>query len=220
LDPIESRIERVLKRTGESRQTIEDPVLPGWIFNSAWAAEQGAWVQAFTIWRSKERSARAWLVPPRAIPDNSTALDNWSGDPQEILTIFDAARPLDATSSRPEEWTISVVDGEWGWVVVSQLADPQWQAHWIGLDGQGEHDFPILPTFHKENEPGGWQRVKVPGPGRWTLRLNYDARDVVDGMTISIIAWFSWILAAASTAFRSVTGRRIRTETTADRGVT
>ena len=139
---------------------------------------------------------------------------------EEILAIFDGAQPLDAECSRPEEWTISVDDREWGWVIVSQLADPQWQAHWIGLDGQGEHDGPILPTFRKENEPGGWQRVKVPGPGRWTLRLNYDARDVVDGVTISIIAWFSWILVAVSTAFRSVYGRWIRTEATPDRGVT
>ena len=119
--------------------------------------------------------------PSERDPDNSAVLDDWSGDPQEILAIFDGAQPLDAECSRPEEWTISVDDGEWGWVIVSQLADPQWQAHWIGLDGQGEYDVPILPTFRKENEPGGWQRVEVPGPGRWTLRLNYDAHDVVDG---------------------------------------
>ncbi len=70
----------------------------------------------------------------------------------------------------------------------------------------------ILPTFRKVDEPGGWQRVKVPGPGRWTLRLSYDARDVVEGMVISIIAWVSWILVAVSTAIRSVCGRWIRTE--------
>ncbi len=93
------------------------------------------------------------------------------------------------------------------WVIVSQLADPQWQARWIGLDGQGEYDGPILPTFRKGGEPGGWQRVEVPGPGRWTLRLNYDAHDVAEGMAISIIAWVSWILVAVSTAIRSVFGR-------------
>jgi len=219
-DPMENRIERVLKRAGEPRETIEDLVLSGWIFNSAWAAEQGTWVQTFTIWRSDDRPARAWLVPPSAIPNDSDVLDNWSGHSQEVLAIFDGAQPLVAECSRPEEWTISVDDREWGWVIISQLADPQWQAHWTGLDGQGEYDGPILPTFRKENEPGGWQRVKVPGLGRWTLRLNYDARDVVEGVAISIIAWVSWILVAVTTTFRSVYGRLIRTEATPDRGVT
>ena len=208
-DPMENQIEHVLKRAGEPREQIEDRVLPGWIFDPAWVAEQRPWVRNFTIWRSEERPARAWLVPPSAI-SNSELLDHWSGrskELQEILAIFDGAEPLVAECSRPEEWTISIDDGEWGWVIVSQLADPQWQARWIGLDGQGEHDAPILPTFREGAEPGGWQRVEAPGPGRWTLRLSYDARDVVEGVMISTIAWVSWILVAVSSAIRSVLGR-------------
>jgi hypothetical protein len=212
-DPMENRIERVLKRALEPRETIEDPVLPGWIFNSAWVAEQGAWVQTFTIWRSEARPARAWLLPQTPFSD-SDQLENWSGQTSEILDIFDRAKPLEAECSRPEEWTISIEDGEWGSVIVSQLYDPQWQAHWIGLDGQGEVDGQILPAFQKKNEPGGWQRVKIPGLGRWTLRLSYDAVDVAEGMAISMIAWVCWIMVAVSTTIRSVRGRWIRTEAT------
>ena len=135
--------------------------------------------------------------PSRARSPTPRLLDHWSGrskELQEILAIFDGAEPLVAECSRPEEWTISVDDGERGWVIVSQLADPQWKARWIGLDGQGEYDGDILPAFRKGAEPGGWQRVEVPGPGRWTLRLEYDARDVAEGVAISTIAWVSWIL--------------------------
>jgi hypothetical protein len=215
LDPMENRIERVLervlKRTSEPLETIQDPVLAGWIFGSDWVAEQKPWVQTFTIWRSKDPPARAWLVPSSAIPNNSAVLDDWPGDPsvqsREILALFDSAHSLEVDCSRPEDWTISIEDAERGWVIVSQLSDPQWQAHWSGLDGQGEIDRPILPTFRIGNELGGWQRVKVPGPGRWTLRLHYEARDIAEGLAISIVAWVSWIFVAIVTAVRTVYGR-------------
>jgi hypothetical protein len=34
----------------------------------------------------------------------------------------------------------------------------------------------------------GWQRVLVPGPGRWTLRLDYVARDVQLGLIVSALS--------------------------------
>ena len=124
-----------------------------------------------------------------------------------MLAILDAAEPLAAESARPEEWTISVQVDEPAWVIVSQLADPQWTARWIGLDGQGEFDGKILPAFRKESQPGGWQCLAVPAPGRWTLRLEYDARDVAEGAAISMVAWLSWMLAAIFTAFQAWRGR-------------
>ena len=109
-------------------------------------------------------------------------LDEWSGDPGTSCRCSTAPSRWRPSRSRPEEWTISVEADEPGWVIVSQLADPQWTARWIGLDGQGEFDGEILPAFRKPGETaGGWQRVEVPGSGRWTLRLEYDARDVVGG---------------------------------------
>jgi hypothetical protein len=211
---MENRIDRVPKRDGEPRETIEDPVLPGWIFDPAWVAEQGTWVHTFTIWRSEESPTRAWLVPKDAISDGA-ALDHWSGEnSEEILSIFDDAQPLTAECSRPDEWTISVEDGDWGWVIVSQLDDRQWKARWIGLDGQGEYEVPVESTFRRGDEPGGWQRVKALGPGRWTLKLKYDARDVDQGLAISLIAWICWTLAAVLTASGTLYRRYIRTEAT------
>ncbi len=42
--------------------------------------------------------------------------------------------------------------------------------------------------------------------GRWTLRLEYDVRDVADGAAISIVAWLSWLLAAVFTAIKTWRG--------------
>jgi hypothetical protein len=140
-------------------------------------------------------------------------LESWSGkNVEEVLAVFDRARPLLAECSRPEEWTIPIDVDEWGWVIISQLFEPQWKAHWVGLDGQGEMDGLIQPVFPRGPEPGGWQRVKVPGLGRWTLRLNYDARDVAEGVMVSIVAWVTWMLVAVSTAFRAGRHRWIQTE--------
>ena len=77
-------------------------------------------------------------------------------------------------SARPEEWTISVQVKEDAWVILSQLADPQWKAWWIGEEGQPMIRGKILPAFRKESQPGGWQCLSVPPPGHWTLRLEYD----------------------------------------------
>ena len=43
----------------------------------------------------------------------------------------------------------------------------------------------IRPAFRKATESVGWQCIEVPAAGRWTLRLEYDARDVVTGLVIS-----------------------------------
>ena len=62
-------------------------------------------------------------------------------------------------------------------MIVSQLHDPQWKARWIGMEGQGAYDPPILPAFRKGGEPGGWQRVKILEPGAGCCDLEYESRD-------------------------------------------
>jgi hypothetical protein len=207
-DPIENRINHMLKRTVEPLESIEDPALASWMFGASWVADNGPWARTFSIWHAANRPARAWFVPWNAIPEPAV-LENWSGDPREILEILDVAEPLAAESPRPEEWVISVRAEEPGWVIVSQLADPQWNARWIGLDGQGTGDGEILPAFPRGSQPGGWQRVEVPAAGRWTLRLEYDARDVAEGAAISTVAWLSWVIAALFTAFERWRGRSV-----------
>jgi hypothetical protein len=132
------------------------------------------------------------------IPDLAV-FDEWSGDPREILAILEDAQPLAVESLHPEELLISVQSDDPAWVIVPQLADPQWRAHWIDLDDQGAvDDEVILPAFCKGSRAGGWQRLAVPASGRWILRLEYDASDVVEGTAISAVAWLSWLLAAFS----------------------
>ena len=136
-------------------------------------------------------------------------IEESSGDPRDVLKIIDTAEPLESESVRPDEWTISVATDDPAWVIVSQLADPQWTARWIGLDDQGVLTAEILPAFRRGSRPGGWQRIAVPGSGRWTLRLEYDARDVTEGAVISTIGWVCWILAAISMTIQCRRGERL-----------
>ncbi len=200
--PVENRTEHVLLRTDEAREQIADSALAGWLFEQQWAAEQANWVTAFRVLDCGAATARAWFVSSDRLRD-SAVLEAWSGDPREILPIFDTAEALEAESPRPEEMTVRVDAAETGWVIVSQLFDPQWKAHWLDLAGRDYGEAEILPTFHKKDEPGGWQRVEIPRPGRLVLRLTYDARDVSVGLAISVLTWVCWMTLAVYLGFRS-----------------
>jgi hypothetical protein len=200
VDPIDCRVDPIWKRVAGSADPIEDPALASWLFGASWVSQQPAWARSFVIWSAREPSARAWLVSDGDVADPEV-LDAWSGDPREILSVLERATPLPSDSPRPEEWTISVNAVGPAWVIVSQLADPQWTAHWFRNDGTWVGDSEIMPTFQKQGEPGGWQRVRVPGAGRWTLRLEYEARDLALGMAVSTIAWVSWLLGAFRAGF-------------------
>jgi hypothetical protein len=50
--------------------------------------------------------------------------------------------------------------------MISQWADPSWQAELKNENGKAISS-PIIPLA------GGWQAIKIPGPGRWTLGLSY-----------------------------------------------
>jgi hypothetical protein len=206
LDPIENRKDHILRGPQQHGELIDDPELAAWLFGRAWVAAQGPWARTFLIWHAQDPPARAWLVAFDDLPDSST-LDDWSGDPREILAVLDRAQPLSAESRAPEDWSITVSVDEPGWVIISQLADPAWKAVWVGRDDEREIDAQIIPTFCKPGEPGGWQRVSVPGRGCWTLRLEYDATDLVDGLAMTTVAWVSWIVAALVTGFRALVRR-------------
>jgi hypothetical protein len=206
-DPVENRTAHVLLRAEEAREEIVDSALAGWLFEQEWAAEQANWVRTFRVLECGEDAARAWIVPTDRVGD-AGVLDTWSGDPREILPIFDTAEALAAESPRPEEITIRVNSSEPGWVLVSQLADPQWKARWLDEEGRDYGEAEILPTFRKKDEPGGWQRVEIPGSGRLVLRLTYDAWDVSVGLAISVVAWMCWLTLALYLGFRSAIGKQ------------
>jgi hypothetical protein len=217
-DPAENREEHILARNTGPRETIVDPALAGWLMgglwaeppetwscfrlfrellhpHSSWVDGQGAWARTFTLWRSVVPPTRAWLVRKSDL-NKPDVLDEWSADPRDVLQVLESAAPLQAESNRPEDWTVYVNTDDEAWVIISQLADPQWTAHWISLEQPHESDEVILPTFQKRGQIGGWQRVEVPGSGSWMLRLEYDAQDVAAGIGVSTIAWVSWMLAA------------------------
>ncbi|MGC8638647.1 MAG: hypothetical protein ACP5XB_02075 [Isosphaeraceae bacterium] len=170
--------------------TIDDPALAGWLFGPERVAGQGRWASRFRISHPEPAPSRAWFLPLTAIP-RPAMLDSWTGDLRSLLDLFDRAKPLATEARSSERLDVSLdVDGP-GWVIVSQLADPQWRAWWSGekeLEGPAE----ILPTFRLGERAGGWQRVWVPGAGRWTLHLEYNAHDVYVGLLISGVAWLAW----------------------------
>jgi hypothetical protein len=204
--PVENRINHFLGRTEHVAETINDPALARWLYGASWADDQGDWIEQFSIWRSPDDPVRAWYLPLTG-GDDEKILDEWKGNPEQILSLFARAEPLRDESSRPVERTIEVWADAAGWVIVSQLHDRQWTAHWIGMEGQGEFDAPIRPTFrrwddvHRRDESGAWQRVD---------HLEYEPRDAAEGAAISTIAWCAWWTVAFSLALRALT-RRFRT---------
>ncbi len=198
-DPVENRTGRLLMRDNKAREEIVEPALAGWLFEQRWAEDQANWIQTFRVLRCGEDAVRAWIVPASA-PGDTDVLEAWSGDPREILPIFDRAEPLTAHSPRPEEMTIPVNAIEPGWVVISQLADPEWKAHWFDERARDLGEAEILPAFPKNGEPGGWQRVEIPGTGPLLLRLTYDAQDVSVGLATSVVAWMCWVTVAVYSA--------------------
>ena len=161
----------MLRRKTSERQTIDDPVLAGALFGAAWVRQQDPWAQRFSIWRSDSPPARAWFVPQREV-DEAAIVEDWSGDPRDILRVLRGAAPLSTESRKPEEWTIWVDAIEPGWVIVTQIADPHWKARWIKQGVPRLLDPDIRPAFRRGNESVGWQCIEVPEAGSWGLRWN------------------------------------------------
>ena len=206
LDPVETAIDRWLARSKGSKdepETVDDPILAGWIFGRDWRSEQqGAWSSRFRILHPESDPHRAWFLPLTAV-SRPAMLEIWAGDLEPLLELFDQASPLREESRGAQLVDVSVDADAPGWVIVTQLADPQWRARWLDRSSQGEFPAEILPTFRRNRGEGGWQRVRVPGPGRWTLHLEYVASDVAWGLAISSASWLVWCLIIAAVAVRA-----------------
>ncbi len=194
IDPIENREDQVVRKVESDRETIEDPFLAVALFDSAWVAEQGPWTGRFSIWRPETPAARAWFVPKSEVQE-SALVDDWSGDPRHILRVVANAIPLSTESRKPEEWTILIEATTPGWVIVTQLADPQWKARWTNPEKSAPAPPQIRPVFRKGKESVGWQCIEVPEAGVWSLRLEYESIDVRTGFFVSAVACSLWLLA-------------------------
>jgi hypothetical protein len=173
-----------------SLQQERDPALAGWIYGTDWVAGLVPQTLTFTLWRPWPKPAHAWLLPltpgPRAtILAAQTRLDLL----QRIR--LGSARPQEVRSTRPERLEVTVeVEAEAGdlmALIITQLADPRWRGWWIGPDG-AEHPAPIVPVYALADE-WGWQAVKVPGTGRWTLHLEYADPTVTLGLILSGVSF-------------------------------
>jgi hypothetical protein len=210
LDPIELAMERVVSRSDVAgsdvpqplSDPIDDPALAGWLFGSSWVAEQGEWSSLFRIIEPEPEPHRAWFVPLTAVA-RPAMLETWSGEVGPLLELFDRARPLPMERRTSQLLEVNVEADAAGWIIVSQLADPQWKGRWIGLDSEDQTPAEILPAFRRGPSEGGWQRVRVPGPGRWTLHMEYVASDVAQGILVSAVAALLWVIALAWVAARS-----------------
>ncbi len=113
-------------------------------------------------------------------------------NPEVVFHYLESAEPLRWRSPLPERVEVEVPDVGEGYVLLTQLDDPEWRAVWRGPSG--ERPATIVRLF--VNESGaGWQGVRVPGPGRWTLRLVYRGRAAAEGLAVSGVAWLGWFLA-------------------------
>jgi hypothetical protein len=167
----------------EKRETFADPELAAWLFGRAWSQSRaGSAFTKFTLWWPDQNPTRAWLLDDRALSNQSAQ----GGEPWSVMRVVQNAQPLADESPRPERRTIRVNAAKKGIVLVSQLFYPEWTAVWRGPDGS------TPATIDRAFD--GWQAVAVPGPGSWTLELEYAGRDVWQGLTVSAWAWGIGIL--------------------------
>jgi hypothetical protein len=205
IDPVEVAMEKHLSRSDESKPVvtaIADPALAGWLFGSSWVREQGEWSSLFRIIEPESEPHRAWFIPLTAVAQPAM-LETWSGEVGPLLELFDRARPVALERRSSQLLEVNVEADAAGWIIVTQLADPQWQGRWIGLDSDDQAPAEILPAFRRGPGDGGWQRVRVPGPGRWKLRMEYAAVDVARGIMVSAVAALQWVIALALVTARS-----------------
>jgi hypothetical protein len=170
--------------TTGSREFVDDPALAGWLFGSDWVrSPRGKGFTTFLLWRPDVRSGRAWLVSEQIfVPPHSQA-----GEPSSVLRVLQNAEPLEDSSSRPEERTVQVKATRPGVVILAQLFYPEWHAWWEGPGGPKPAEI--------ERAFDGWQAVRVPEPGTWTLHLEYAGDCVRHGLAVAGVAWGLFVLA-------------------------
>jgi len=168
----------------ENGAAVSDPALAGWLFGADLVAQSGPRAAVFHVGEIEGGGTEAWLVP--LTPDRSGAiLGTWSGKAGDVLAALADAAPLELRRGEPGAASVALTTEGPALVLISQLADPQWEAVWTGPGG----DRPAL-VRRAFGQPGrgAWQAVEVPGPGRWTLRLRYRASDVLTGLVVSALA--------------------------------
>jgi len=169
----------------ETAEEFYDPALAGWLYGTDFVAQQGASVSHFRILELPGPRVRGWLGP-LTLTSSAAILGTWSGNPVTVIAAMNEARPVEVRSADPEHREASVRTNGPALLILSQLADPQWEGVWVGAKGEAKTE--PLRAFGRPGE-GAWQAVRVPGSGDWTLRLVYRGRDVYQGLACAALAW-------------------------------
>ncbi len=175
-------------------ERLDDPVLARWLLGADWNPEHRPEADAFGIVKPTEAAARAWFIPATAAPSTSV-FDSVNGDPRPILDLIDRARALPTIVRSPVEWEVALEVDEPGWVLISQLDDPQWRARIGSNEGRQGEPANIAPAFRVGNAGGAWQRVFIDRARAGdVLRLTYDAADLRLGLGVSVVSWLIWLM--------------------------
>jgi hypothetical protein len=198
IDPPTWQILRSQWRFESQVEEIDDPVLWSWLTTSRVAARGPT---TFALIRLPGESGRAWRLGGATI--DSLGLSDWAEatSPQYLDQISSQASPLKADRTVPELLSLkATTEGPELWLV-SQWSAPNWLATLRNASGD-ETAVKIIPMR------GGWQGVKIPTAGNWTLKLSYRPASFVLGASVSAITWCLSILTICWTLARSKFHRR------------
>ncbi len=189
-----------LSGSGETTERIHDPALGGWLFGEDLA--RSARLTDFAIVPGANPAPGAWVMASAGLKDADIL-----ADPIALITRFRSASPVPERSISPEqtEVDVTVADPVPSMVVLSKTFDPEWQAWWSNSSG-ATRSAEVVKVL------GGWQGVEVPGPGRWTLHLDYPGRAVWVGLTVASTAWSLWMVGYLRAWSRPTSRRPTRTE--------
>jgi hypothetical protein len=158
---------------------IADPALAAWDFGPATAALANAYRVTQTPWTP----ARAWFVPDGG--RSTAAILAMSDEPAGVLRVLEAAHAASFQSGVPERALVELQANGPGLAVMSQLDDPEWRGRLTGPSGTS--DVAVERVFG--NRVAGWQAVRIPDAGRWTIELVYRGRAARFGLAVSAVAW-------------------------------
>lgn len=172
---------RILKKTVRADVVIEevdDPALWTWLTTSHIAARGSS---TFAILRMPGPRGRAWGIEEAALASMGVDQPHQATRTDRLQRLGELARPLETARPRPEHVRIEErTEGAQLWIV-SQWADPNWQARLA--NGSGEEKVAEIIAMD-----GGWQGVRIPGPGEWKLTLRYEPKSFRAGAAISAVA--------------------------------
>ena len=180
IDPVENREDELLGRRRIDRRSIDDPVLarsgcstrPG-------SRSRGLGPDVLDL-AARDAAARA---PGSCREPTPMRRRSWTiGRAIHAIFFVSSQVPSRFRPSRetPEEWTIPVDATEPGWVIVSQLADPQWKARWINLERSADDAADDPAGVSQRNELGGLAVHRNPRCGPLDLTAGIRSKRCAD----------------------------------------